>query len=203
MKNNTFAVIATVLVVILGIQAYMLYHLNARVDQLASQNQSIKASPGTRPNIPKPLTPKPLPQEDFLNSQPWNPYEEMQRMQDEVEKMFGESFSRFHLNAPLGSLSKTPEVDLQDKADHYRVTVNAPGADEASIVVKLDGQLLNITIKTEQGKQQDDDKNDSYRYRERFVGEFHRLLTLPGPVDSERMQTEYRNGVLTVTIPKK
>lgn len=203
MKNNTLAVIAAVSVVVLGVQAYTLYRLNDRVDRLTAQNQANETSPGTRPNLTKPLTPQPLPNEDFFNSQPWNPYEEMQRMQEEMEKMFGESFSRFHLNTPLGSLSKTPDVDLQDKADHYRVTVNAPGADESSIAVKLDGQLLNITIKTEQGKQQDDDKSGSYRYRERFVGEFRRVLTLPGPVDAERMKTEYRNGVLTIAVPKK
>ncbi|AEG00963.1 Hsp20/alpha crystallin family protein [Methylomonas methanica] len=202
MKNNALVAIAVVLVVILGVQAYTLYRLNDRVDRLTAQNQSTETSPGVRPNVSKPAPP-PLPNEDFFNSQPWNPYEEMQRMQEEMEKMFGESFSRFHLNTPLGTLSRTPDVDLQDKADHYLVTVNAPGADESSIAVKLDGQLLNITIKTEQGKQQDDDKNGSYRYRERFVGEFHRVLTLPGPVDAERMKTEYRNGVLSITVPKK
>lgn len=203
MKNNALAVIVAVLLVILGVQAYTLYRLNDRVDRLTAQNQTMQASPGARPNPTEPLTPLPLPNEDFFNSQPWNPYAEMQRMQEEMEKMFGESFSRFHLNTPLGSLSKTPDVDLQDKADHYRVTVNAPGADESSIAVKLDGQLLNITIKTEQGKQQEEDKSGSYRYRERFVGEFHRVLTLPGAVDAEGMKTEYRNGVLTITVPKK
>jgi HSP20 family protein len=107
------------------------------------------------------------------------------------------------MKMPLGSLSKSPDVDLQDKPDHYLVTVNAPGADQSAISVKLEGQLLHITIKTEQGKDDQDDKDNDYRYRERFVGEFQRVLTLPGPADAAKMKTDYKNGVLTITIPKR
>jgi HSP20 family protein len=203
MKNSTIVVVAAILTAILGIQAYMLFKMNDRVNQLTANHQ-VQAEPQLDlSKLPKPQIPKPLSDDDLFNGRPWNPYEEMQHMQDEMEQMFGQSFSRFHLNNPLGQLSKTPDIDLQDKPDHYLVTVNAPGADESSISVKLDGQLLNIAIKTEQSKQEQGDKNDDYQYRERFVGEFHRVLTLPGPADSENMKTEYRNGVLTVTIPKK
>lgn len=201
MKNQTVAIIASVLIIIFGAQTYMLLRLNHRVNALSQPNQPIDNPALGLPVFPK-IIPKSLP-DDFVNGRQWNPYEEMQRMQDNMEKMFGESFSRFHLNSPLGSLSKMPEIDLQDKPDHYRVTVNAPGADEASISVKMEDQLLSISIKTEQGQQDDGDQNGNYRYRERFVGEFHRTLTLPGPVNSEHMTTEYRNGVLTITVPKK
>lgn len=203
MKNHTIAAVATFFAIILGIQTYMLFRLHDRVDQLSGQKPPSERLEPDLPKLAKPPLPKPLPDEDGFSGQPWNPYDEMQRMQDEMEKLFGDSFSRFHLNSPLGSLSKSPAIDLQDKPDHYLVTVNAPGADESSIDVKLDGQLLTISIKTEQGKQEDEDKNGNYHYRERFVGAFHRTLTLPGPADSENMKTEYRNGVLTITIPKK
>jgi HSP20 family protein len=46
------------------------------------------------------------------------------------------------------------------------------------------------------------DKNGTYQYRERFVGEFQRTLILPGPANAAKMKTEYHNGVLTITIPK-
>ena len=203
MKNQTIIVVVSVLLIILGVQAYMLYQLNHRVEQLTAQKPPVDQFQSRLPQLPKPKLPKPFDDDDFFKDQPWNPYEEMQHMQDEMEKMFGESFSRFHLNTPLGSLSKTPEVDLQDKSDHYLVTVNAPGADESSISVKLEDRLLSISIKTEHGKQEEDDKNGDYRYRERFVGEFHRVLTLPGPADADNMKTDYQNGVLTITIPKK
>ena len=202
MKNHTIAAVAAFFAIILGIQTYMLFRLHDRVDQLSGQKSPTDNLANNWPDITKPPLPKTFPDQDFFSDQPWNPYDEMQRMQDEMEKLFGDSFSRFHLNSPLGSLSKSPAIDLQDQSDHYLVTVNAPGAEESSINVKLDGQMLTISIKTEQGKQEED-QNDDYRYRERFVGEFHRVLTLPGPVDADNMKTEYRNGVLTITIPKK
>jgi HSP20 family protein len=73
----------------------------------------------------------------------------MQRMQNEMEQFFGDPFSRFQMNAPLGGLSKVPDVDLQEKSDRYVVTMNAPGADESSLLVKLEDGILHISIKTE------------------------------------------------------
>jgi HSP20 family protein len=106
------------------------------------------------------------------------------------------------MKSPLGSLSKAPDVDLQEKPDRYIVTVNAPGADESSLNVKLEDRVLRISIKTEQAKDEADDKNGEYHYQERFVGQFERALTLPGPANAAKMTTEYHNGVLTLTIPK-
>lgn len=198
MKNQTIGIIAAIVLLVLGTQTYMIYRMNDRLNQLAHQNQPVEDFQIKIPRLPKPDA-----NDDIFKNRPWNPYEEMQHMQDEMEQLFGDSFSRFHLNSPLGSLSKSPEIDLQEKPDRYLVTVNAPGADESSVNVKLEGQTLHIRIKTEQGKEEDGDSKNNYRYHERFIGEFNRVLQLPGPADSAKMQTEYRNGVLTITIPKK
>ena len=203
MKNQTIAAIAAVLVIILGIQTYMIFRLNDRLNQVTDSNTLADSAQSKIPGLSKPIKPLPDQDDDFFKGRSWDPYEEMQRMQNEMEQMFGKSFSRFHLNSPLGSLSKTPDVDLQEKPDRYVVTVNAPGADESSINVKLEGQLLNIAIKTEHGTEENGDQNNDYRYRERFIGEFKRVISLPGPTDAANMKTEYRNGVLTITIPKK
>lgn len=202
MKNETIAAIAVVLAIALGIQAYMTFRMNERLNQLTGYENTNIGSKSKIPNISKPIPQAPGLDEDLFRGRSWNPYEEMQHMQEEMEQMFGESFSRFHMKSPLGSLSKSPEVDLEEKSDHYIVTVNAPGADESSINVKLEGQQLHISIKTEQAKDENSDKDGQYRYRERFVGEFHRVLTLPGAAKSSEMKTAYQNGVLTIKIPK-
>jgi HSP20 family protein len=200
MKNETIAAIAAVLVIILGIQAYTMFRLNDRLNQL-SGFYSQTGEPQTLSNPPKSNRPK-SDDDEFFKDRTWNPYAEIQHMQNEMEQMFDDSFSRFHMKTPLGSLSKTPDVDLKEKSDRYIVTVNAPGADESSIDVKLEDQVLRISIKTEHAQDETDDKNGKYQYRERFVGQFQRALTLPGPANAAKMTTEYHNGVLTITIPK-
>ncbi|MDP1772355.1 MAG: Hsp20/alpha crystallin family protein [Methylobacter sp.] len=200
MKNETVAAIAAVLVLILGLLAYTMFRMNDRLNQLSGSDSQVSSPQTTTSNLPKPALPKL--DDEFFKNRPWDPYAEIQHMQQEMEQMFGDSFSRFHIKTPLGGLSATPDVDLQEKPDRYIVTVNAPGADESSMDVKLEDQILRISIKTERAKDETDNKNDQYQYRERFVGQFQRALTLPGPANAAKMTTEYRNGVLTITIPK-
>ena len=203
MKNETIAAIAAILIIVLGIQGYMTFRLNERLNQLTAYSDQYSSAKRKIPNISKSIPPASGLDENLFKGRSWNPYEEMLHMQDEMEQMFGESFSRFHMKSPLGSLSKTPEIDLEEKSDRYIVTVNAPGADESSIDVKLKDQQLHISIKTEQAEDEDSDANGQYRYRERFVGEFHRILALPDAGKESDMKTAYKNGVLTINIPKK
>lgn len=202
-NNRILVALAAILVIILGIQAYMIFQLNDRLNQLSGEENQAGSPQIKIPKLPNLNFPKQVPDDELFKDQPWNPYEEMQRMQKEMEQLFDDSFSRFHMNTPLGSLSKVPDVDLQEKADQYVVTVNVPGADESSLDVKLEDRILHISIKTEHAEAQTDEKNGQYNFRERFIGEFHRALTLPGPADVAKMKTDYRNGVLTITIPKQ
>jgi HSP20 family protein len=121
-------------IIVLGIQTYI---LNKRLNLLSGQ---ISQSDGFRlapPKLPKPVAPTPN------DDKAWNPYEEIQRIQHEMEQAFGDSLSRFHMNSTLRTISKIPYVDLQDKADRYVVIVNAPGAYESSLDVKL--RRLTVT----------------------------------------------------------
>ena len=200
MKDKFIIVLALILVIAIGAQGYWLSKMNERLDQLMPAN-SQHGSPDIK--MPKLIPPQSDLNDKFFKDDEWNPYAEMQRMQNEMEQIFGDSFSRFHLKSPIGSLNKTPDVDLQEKSDHYIVTVNVPGAEESSLHVKLEKQQLHISVKTEGAKEQADDQNGQYQYRERFVGEFQRVLTLPGPANAAQMKTDLHNGVLTITIPKE
>lgn len=200
MKNQVVMAIVAGLLLALGTQTYMVFQLNDKVNQLTAQ---IKPSGTVSLKSPQTITPVLPPKfdNDVFSDQNWNPYEEMQRMQEEMEQVFNQSFSRFHHNSPLGTYSRTPDLDLQEKSDSYVVTVNIPGADESSLNVKLEGQVLQIAVKTEHSE--DNSANGNYKQQERFHGEFHRNLRLPSDVLEHKMKSDYRNGVLTITIPKK
>lgn len=202
MKNETIAAIAVIVLIVLGVQTYMVFQLNDRLNQFSEQSSQTDSFEIKIPKLSK-LNPQLNPlKPDVDSDNGWNPYDEMHRLQNEMEKMFGDSFSRFHRNTPLGNLSKTPDIDVEEKPDVYIVTVNAPGADRSSLDVTLKGERLHISIKTEQAKDDSDDKNGHYQYRERFVGEFERFIKLPGPADATKMTSDYRDGVLKITIPK-
>jgi len=202
-KNRIIVAIAVVLVIVLGIQSYVMLQLNDRLNQLSGQSNQVGSPQIKIPKLPNLTFPKPGQDDELFKDLPWNPYEEMQRMQNEMEQLFGDSFSRFHMNSPLGNFTKVPDVDLQEKPDQYVVTVNAPGADESSLVVKLEDRILHISIKTEHAEDETDEKNGQYSFRERFMGEFHRSITLPGSANAAKMKTDYHHGVLTITIPKQ
>ena len=78
--------------------------------------------------------------------------------------------------------------------------MNIPGSDKAEIQVDVEGDTLTVKVKTQTGQKKKD--SDSYLRMERRMGSFQRTITLPGPVDSGAMETEYEDGVLTIILPK-
>ncbi len=158
----------------------------------------------------KPHRPPSLFNDPFFNSAPydaqtWNPYEEIQRMQRDMDRMFNHTFSRFNNSPDFQHLFRqgftTPEMDVQEDSKQYTVIVNLPGSSEENVSVDLDGQIL--TVKGEQNyEKQDKDDMGNIIFQERRSGSFHRSITLPGPVKQSGMQTTIDNGVLTITIPK-
>jgi hypothetical protein len=77
-----------------------------------------------------------------------------------------------------------------------------PGADVSSFDVKLAGQGLFISVKTESSNNQNEGGKNQYLKRERVVGTYQRALPLSGPVKESAMTTNYSNVVLTISIPK-
>lgn len=94
---------------------------------------------------------------------------------------------------------KVPAVDVADTASGYEVTAELPGLDEKNIEVKIsDGTL---TIKGEKKEEKEEKKRDYY-LSERHYGSFQRSFSVPDGVDAEKIEATFKNGVLTVTLPK-
>ena len=94
----------------------------------------------------------------------------------------------------------SPRLDMREGDDGYTVTAEMPGLDEKELKVELsDGYL---TIEGEKKAGHDDDKG-GFHLVERSFGTFRRSLQLPADVDVEGIDAAFRNGVLTVALPKK
>ena len=134
----------------------------------------------------------------------WDPFKEMHSMQDRINQMFGSAFNHFQQSDDFGALFRdhpfAPDINIEDKGDHFLVTVDLPGAEDSQLDVKLEGQMLTISGSV-QSESKDTDKGKMLR-QERRSGKFQRTVTLPSPVKADKMTTSNKKGVVTITIPK-
>ena len=90
-------------------------------------------------------------------------------------------------------------VEVYEADDELKVVAELPGVEEKDVAVELAGNVL--TIKGEK-KAEQERKGEGYHLAERRYGSFSRSLQLPYEVEADKVQASFRNGVLTVTMPK-
>ncbi len=93
----------------------------------------------------------------------------------------------------------TPAVDIVEKDNAYEITAELPGMDESNVDVKVANGML--TIKGEKTEEKEEKTKDSY-LSERRYGAFQRQFSVPGGIDADKIEAVFKNGVLTVTLPK-
>ena len=92
-----------------------------------------------------------------------------------------------------------PRVDVRENAEGFVVVADLPGADEKSVEATVQKNVLTIEGWTQLEKPQGGEELG----REFGAGRFRRDFTLPDAVEPDRIQARVKNGVLTVSIPKK
>lgn len=97
------------------------------------------------------------------------------------------------------TFGKTPAVDIVEKDKEYEITAELPGLDEKNVEVKFADGFL--TIKGEKREEKEEKKKDYY-LSERHFGSFQRSFQVPESVDADKIVASFKNGVLTVTLPK-
>lgn len=121
----------------------------------------------------------------------WNPVREMMAMQNVMDRMFDEAWSR---NA------NTLALDVHESNEAYTVVANLPGLNPDSIEVSLHEGTLTISGGAEKVEPAEGTR---VLLNERVVGHFTRSIKLPQHIDNENVEANYENGVLTLTLPKR
>jgi HSP20 family protein len=98
-----------------------------------------------------------------------------------------------------GRVDFAPAVDIEEKVDHFLVSADLPGVHEKDIEVKVEDGVLLLSGKREVIGEE---KTEVGTYRERRAGSFCRSFTLGNRVDTGKIEATYKNGVLTVKLPK-
>lgn len=92
-----------------------------------------------------------------------------------------------------------PSVDVSETEKNVLVKAELPGLEPKDVDLTIERDTL---ILRGEKKQESEEKNENYHRVERSYGSFHRSIPLPVKVDAEKVKAKFKNGVLTVTLPK-
>ena len=124
-------------------------------------------------------------------------FDRFRRMEREMEELFGAGSSPAGIRAM--ARGTYPPINVGSTSEQVDVYLFAAGIDPQSLDITIQQNLLTISgerrLITEEGA--------NYYRQERFDGEFCRVLTLPEDVDTDRIDANYRNGVLHITIKRR
>lgn len=194
-KNIMFSILGVLSFVVL-LQGYMLYALNEKLDKeyIPSLSKE-KAMPTVQHTVDQ--------FRNFTTQQQWNPFEEMDRIQSEMQKVFGNFNSHFMndpiFNSSFKSIRHTPLSDIQDKGKYYLITMNLPGAQEENVQIDTKDNYLNISARVQQFIE---DNTSSYIRKERYIQNFRRSFILPDDANGMKLEHTYKNGILDIKVPK-
>ena len=128
----------------------------------------------------------------------WPGFGRLTDLRDEIDRLF---------DAPLAQLARTsqilsgwtPALDLYEDKENVYVRVEVPGMKKEDIELSLHNGTLSVSGE----RKSDETFKDAEVYREeRFFGRFQRTVSLPTAVASDKVKAHYKDGILTVTLPK-
>jgi len=130
-----------------------------------------------------------------------NPLRELQQVQNMMNRVFGDNVSRFFGDSettfPGGAW--TPPVDIYETENELVFTCELPGFEKNQVNITVNEGRLTLSG----GRPADEDKDRKYHNVERWSGNFYRSFLLPTSVDTNAIQASLKNGLLSVTLPKK
>lgn len=127
------------------------------------------------------------------------PVNNLFNLHNQIGRVFGDLLSSNDRESTEKNSSWIPTVDISEMDSGFEIHAELPGVDQKDVQVSVTDNLL--TIKAEKNQKQEIE-NQSYHRVERRYGTFQRSFTLPKHVDTGNIKADYKNGILTLTIPK-
>ena len=134
-------------------------------------------------------------------SQPWDPIRDLMVLQDRMNRLFEDATERraragAEAQGTIEHADWRPAADVYEEAEHFVVALDLPGVDRSDLVIDLENN--HLTIRGSRAAH-----SPTAGDGERTRGKFARTLALPASIDRERIEAEYKNGVLYVRIGKR
>ncbi len=128
----------------------------------------------------------------------FEPFRGFATLQDQVNRLFNDSFRTHGEESALTTWA--PAVDIYETPNELVVKADLPDVNEKDIDIRVENNLL--TIRGER-KVEKSVSEENFLRVERTYGSFSRSFSLPNTVNAEAIGADYKNGVLTVTLPKR
>jgi HSP20 family protein len=136
-----------------------------------------------------------------MNITKWDPFKDLVTLQDRMNRLFEDSLRGVRdSDGGLTGTAWSPAVDIYETDNEVVLKAELPGVDQKGIDIHVENNTL--TLRGER-KLEKETKQENYYRIERAYGSFLRSFTLPGTIDQERIHADYKDGVLTVQMPKR
>jgi HSP20 family protein len=130
----------------------------------------------------------------------WNPLREVPVLQNRINRLFEDFFPETTFDSLKGFEGTwNPVVDIYDTDNSTVIKADLPGIKKEEIAINIEGNILSLTGER---KHDDEVKKENFYRRERAYGMFKREFTLPATVDHDKINAEFKDGVLKIEIPK-
>jgi len=121
---------------------------------------------------------------------------ELDRMRRDMDRLFGDLPDR-SFRQPMAGVF--PLTNVTEDTNNYYIRAELPGMKGDELDISVTGEGLSISGERKIPEQK---KEASYHRREREAGRFSRMLSLPGQVDTGKVEASCANGILTIVLPK-
>ncbi|MEZ5427686.1 MAG: Hsp20/alpha crystallin family protein [Pyrinomonadaceae bacterium] len=134
-----------------------------------------------------------------MNIIKYDPFRDLRSLQDEMNRLFSAGFPRLS-NQEEMSTGWSPSVDIYESENQIVLEAELPGMKREDFELSIENNV--ITLRGER-RFEKKDEGDNYHRVERAYGSFTRSFNLPRTVSTEDIKAEFKNGILTVNLPKK
>jgi HSP20 family protein len=125
---------------------------------------------------------------------------DLQNMSDRIDRLLaGRNIPSAGRDEAMALVDWAPAVDVMETDEEFQIRAELPGVEKKDVKLSVENGVLLISGHREQEKEE---KGKRYHKIERAYGNFARSFTVPEAVDAEKVSAEFKNGLLTVRLPK-
>lgn len=130
----------------------------------------------------------------------WDPFRELEDMNERLNRIFSRPLaSRESGKDALVAFDWAPSCDIAENSEEFVIKAELPGVSKDDVKVGIDNGVVRIQGER---KQEKEEKDKRFHRVERSYGSFLRSFTLPTNIDENKIAADYKDGILTVRLPK-